>query len=150
MSIESTIWSVGKKGRGPDPLGPSTKCAPAAVEHICFHKLFLWLSKLLRSTDFYLWVLRARFGQFGRRGGVHTHGTPLLNVHLLLSSISRINTILLNHIRGYLVGPSSSKEKCFICFNGSPLKMAKNVFLFHLESSFSLKIFKFLHDYLLI
>ena len=85
---------------------------------------------MLRSTDFYLWVFRAQFSPFGRRAGVQTPWASLLNVHLLLSNISRINTILLNNIRGYLVGLSPSKEKCFICFNESPLKMAKNVFFY--------------------
>ena len=47
-----------------------------------FHKLFLWFSKLLRSTNFYLWVLRAQFGQFGREPGRPYPWTPPLDARL--------------------------------------------------------------------
>ena len=36
------------------------------------------------------------------------------------------------------VGLSPSKTNCFICVNESPLKMVRNVFLFHSKSSFRL------------
>ena len=47
-------------------------------------------------------------------------------------------------IRNLNVGLSSSKKNCFICFNGSPLKIMKNAFYFTLKAFFVLKIFKFL------
>ena len=42
------------------------------------------------------------------------------------------------------VGLSPYKEKYFICFSESPLKMMKNAFYFILKALFVLKIFKFL------
>ena len=47
------------------------------------------------------------------------------------------------------VGPSSSKRKCVIFFIESTLKMMKNRFLFHLESSFKFsRYLRFCHDFL--
>ena len=49
------------------------------------------------------------------------------------------------------VGLSPSKKVNFICFNKSPLKMIKNVFLFHIKSSLLiLKIFSFFPDFLVM
>ena len=42
------------------------------------------------------------------------------------------------------IGLSSSKKKCFICFNESLLKVMKNAFYFILKALFVLKIFNFL------
>ena len=39
---------------------------------------------------------------------------------------------------------STSKKKCFICFNGSPLKMMKNAIYLILKAFFIFKIFNFL------
>ena len=36
----------------------------------------------------------------------------------------------------FKVGLSPSKKNFFICFNDSPMKIIKNVFLFHIKSSF--------------
>ena len=36
--FEGTIWTVSKKGRGPDPLDPPARCAPAAAG-ILFNKV---------------------------------------------------------------------------------------------------------------
>ena len=52
------------------------------LNKLYFHKLFSWFSKWLRSTDFYLWILRAQFGHIGRRAGVLTPWTPPLDAHL--------------------------------------------------------------------
>ena len=40
--------------------------------------------------------------------------------------------------------PSFKKKNCFVCFNGSPLKLMKNAFYFILKDIFVLKIFKVL------
>ena len=47
------------------------------------------------------------------------------------------------------VGLSPYKEKYFICFSESPLKMMKNAFCFILKALL-LKIFKFLSDFLVM
>ena len=38
LEFEGTIWTVSKKGRGPDPLDPFPRCAPSMkIGKICIH-----------------------------------------------------------------------------------------------------------------
>ena len=58
----------------------------------------------------------------------------------------KINALMISkeNKRAFKVGLSPSKNFDFICFNVSPLKVAKNAFYFILKALFVLKTFKFL------
>ena len=59
------------------------------LNNFCFHKQFSLFSKLLDSTVFYLWVMRAQFEQFWSRAGAQFSWILTLNRCLPVSLFNR-------------------------------------------------------------